>query len=133
MLLTVGERVSMALLSMALNAIDCPAISFTGSQSGIVTTISHNRAQIEEIRRGDALEPPLRDAELGSCDVAHARFLLEHLPDTPAAVRVMMRAIVIVRVRLESVVVMRRRLFHGGLPRLSRTAALDRAPDQEGD
>jgi len=40
----------MALLSMALNAIDCPAISFTGSQSGIVTTISHNRAQIEEIR-----------------------------------------------------------------------------------
>ena len=50
MLLTVGERVSMALLSMALNEIGCPAISFTGSQSGIVTNVSHTRALIEEIR-----------------------------------------------------------------------------------
>ncbi len=50
MLLTVGERVSMALLSMALNTIGCAAISFTGSQSGIVTNLSHNRAQIEEIK-----------------------------------------------------------------------------------
>lgn len=50
MLLTVGERISMALLSMALNAAGCPAISFTGSQSGIVTNVSHNRALIEEIR-----------------------------------------------------------------------------------
>jgi aspartate kinase len=52
MLLTVGERISMALLSMALNAIGRPAISFTGSQSGIVTDMSHNRALIEEIRAG---------------------------------------------------------------------------------
>jgi aspartate kinase len=50
MLLTAGERVSMALLSMALNALGCQAISFTGSQSGIVTTVSHTRALIEEIR-----------------------------------------------------------------------------------
>ncbi len=50
MLLTVGERVSMALLSMALNSSGCPAISFTGSQSGIVTSVSHTRAVIEEIR-----------------------------------------------------------------------------------
>jgi aspartate kinase len=50
MLLTVGERVSMALLSMALNSLGCPAISFTGSQSGIVTNVSHTRAIIEEIR-----------------------------------------------------------------------------------
>jgi aspartate kinase len=50
MLLTVGERVSMALLSMALNEIGCAAISFTGSQSGIVTNVSHTRALIEEIR-----------------------------------------------------------------------------------
>lgn len=50
MLLTVGERISMALLSMALNAAGCPAISFTGSQSGIVTDVSHTRALIEEIR-----------------------------------------------------------------------------------
>ncbi|MFQ5511300.1 MAG: aspartate kinase [Candidatus Krumholzibacteriia bacterium] len=50
MLLTVGERTSMALLSMALNTIGCAAISFTGSQSGIVTNFSHTRALIEEIR-----------------------------------------------------------------------------------
>lgn len=50
MLLTAGERVSMALLSMALNTLGCRAISFTGSQSGIVTTVSHTRALIEEIR-----------------------------------------------------------------------------------
>jgi aspartate kinase len=40
----------MALLSMALNSIGCRAISFTGSQSGIVTNVSHTRALIEEIR-----------------------------------------------------------------------------------
>src|SRR5437762_2906185 len=37
MLLTAGERVSMALLAMALGDLDVPAISFTGSQSGILT------------------------------------------------------------------------------------------------
>jgi aspartate kinase len=52
MLLTVGERVSMALLSMALNAMGCRAISFTGSQSGIVTNTGHTRALIEEIHAG---------------------------------------------------------------------------------
>jgi len=58
MLLTVGERITMALLSMALNARGCPAISFTGSQSGIVTTISHTRALIEEIH-GHRIEEAL--------------------------------------------------------------------------
>lgn len=52
MLLTVGERVSMALLSMALNSMGCRAISFTGSQSGIVTNTGHTRALIEEIHAG---------------------------------------------------------------------------------
>lgn len=50
MLLTAGERISMALLSMALNAEDCPAISFTGSQSGIITDGGHGGARIQEIR-----------------------------------------------------------------------------------
>src|SRR5262245_6270212 len=36
MLLTTGERISMALLSMALNDLKCSAISFTGSQAGIL-------------------------------------------------------------------------------------------------
>ena len=38
MLLTVGERISMALLSMAIQDLGHPAVSFTGSQSGIITT-----------------------------------------------------------------------------------------------
>jgi hypothetical protein len=50
MLLTAGERISMALLSMALNAAGCPAISFTGSQSGIITDSGHGGARIQEIR-----------------------------------------------------------------------------------
>ncbi|MET0551949.1 MAG: aspartate kinase [Vicinamibacteria bacterium] len=50
MLLSAGERISMALLSMALNARGVPAVSFTGSQSGIVTNDSHTSARIVEVR-----------------------------------------------------------------------------------
>ena len=50
MLLTAGERVSMALLSMALQKRGVPAISFTGSQSGIITNDSHAGARIVEVR-----------------------------------------------------------------------------------
>jgi SAM-dependent methyltransferase len=46
-----------------------------------------------ELREGDALALPLRDAEWGTFDVVHARFLLEHLPDPLAAVRPMFRAV----------------------------------------
>src|SRR4029450_814395 len=50
MLLSAGERISMALLSMALNARDVPAVSFTGSQSGIITNDAHANARIVEVR-----------------------------------------------------------------------------------
>ena len=50
MLLSVGERITMTLLSMALNAREIPAVSFTGSQSGIMTNDSHNNARIVEVR-----------------------------------------------------------------------------------
>ncbi len=50
MLLTVGERVSMALLSMALHDLGLEAISFTGSQVGIITEDRFNRARVLEIR-----------------------------------------------------------------------------------
>ncbi len=49
MLLTAGERISMALLSMALADLGVKALSFTGSQSGIITTNHHRRARIETI------------------------------------------------------------------------------------
>ncbi|OQW50378.1 MAG: hypothetical protein A4S09_00875 [Proteobacteria bacterium SG_bin7] len=50
MLLTTGERISMALLSMALIDLDVPAISFTGSQAGVMTNDSFNNAQILDIK-----------------------------------------------------------------------------------
>jgi aspartate kinase len=50
MLLTAGERIAMAVLSMALNARGVPAVSFTGSQSGIVTNDAHTNARIVEVR-----------------------------------------------------------------------------------
>jgi aspartate kinase len=50
MLLSAGERISMALLSMALNARGVAAVSFTGSQSGIITNDAHANARIVEVR-----------------------------------------------------------------------------------
>ena len=56
MLLTAGERISMALLSMAIIDLGRQAISFTGSQAGIVTDTSHGRAKIVEVRARRVLE-----------------------------------------------------------------------------
>ncbi|MEO5668025.1 MAG: aspartate kinase [Bdellovibrionota bacterium] len=50
MLLSSGERISMALLSMALGDLGLEALSFTGSQSGIITTNFHGEARIKDIR-----------------------------------------------------------------------------------
>lgn len=50
MLLSVGERISMALMSMALQDLNCPAISFTGSQAGVFTTNSPMNAQIIDVK-----------------------------------------------------------------------------------
>ena len=50
MLLTVGERISVALLAMALHLKQKEAISFTGSQSGIITTSRHSEAKIIDVK-----------------------------------------------------------------------------------
>ncbi|MDB6174301.1 MAG: Aspartokinase [Chthoniobacteraceae bacterium] len=50
LLLSVGERVSMALLSMAIRDLGGNAISFTGSQAGIITNDRHVDARIIEVR-----------------------------------------------------------------------------------
>jgi len=49
MLLTAGERISMALLAMALNDRGAPAVSYTGSQAGILTDSAHGGARITRI------------------------------------------------------------------------------------
>ncbi len=50
MLLTTGERVSMALLAMAIRDRGVDAISLTGSQAAIITDTTHTGARIEEVR-----------------------------------------------------------------------------------
>jgi aspartate kinase len=50
MLLTAGEQISIALLSMALWDLGRPAISFTGPQAGVVTDTTHGKARIVEMR-----------------------------------------------------------------------------------
>jgi len=60
MLLTAGERISMALLSMALVDRGVDALSFTGSQSGIITDESHRRARIKRIL-GDRVRAAIAD------------------------------------------------------------------------
>src|SRR5437773_11219311 len=53
MLLTAGERISMALLAMAVNALGHTAQSFTGSQARVITPSTHGRARISDV-------PPVR-------------------------------------------------------------------------
>lgn len=50
MLVTVGERISIALLAMALAGKNYGAVSFTGSQSGIITCRHHSEARIVDVR-----------------------------------------------------------------------------------
>jgi SAM-dependent methyltransferase len=52
-----------------------------------------DEAGLVEFRQGDALQLPLRDEEWGTFDLAHTRFLLEHVADPLAVVRAMARAV----------------------------------------
>ncbi len=52
MLLTAGERISMALLAMAIASLGSEARSFTGSQAGVITDSAHGRARIIDVTPG---------------------------------------------------------------------------------
>ncbi|WP_165986051.1 aspartate kinase [Streptomyces sp. YIM 98790] len=52
MLLTAGERISMALLAMAIKTLGHEAQSFTGSQAGVITDSVHNKARIIDVTPG---------------------------------------------------------------------------------
>ncbi|MER7439210.1 MULTISPECIES: aspartate kinase [Micromonospora] len=52
MLLTAGERISMALLAMAIHNLGYEARSFTGSQAGVITTSVHGKARIIDVTPG---------------------------------------------------------------------------------
>src|SRR5437660_9505855 len=63
MLLTAGERVSTALLCLALAELNVGAASFTGSQAGIITDTTHTRAMILEVK-GDRLREALAEGRV---------------------------------------------------------------------
>ncbi len=52
MLMTAGERISMALVAMAISDLGCTARSFTGSQAGVITDSAHGKAKIIDITPG---------------------------------------------------------------------------------
>ncbi len=67
MLITTGERISMALLCMALADLGIEAKSFTGSQAGIITDTVHLKAKILEVK-GDRVREALSEGKV--CVVA---------------------------------------------------------------
>ena len=67
MLLTTGERISMALVCMALADLGIDAVSFTGSQVGIITDNVHTKAKIVEVK-GDRAREALENGKV--CVVA---------------------------------------------------------------
>ena len=84
------------------------AMAAASGESGRAVGIDFSADQVEEAKRiardaneerrvefrvGDASSPPLREEEWGTFDVAHARFLLEHVRDPQSVVRTMVRAV----------------------------------------
>ncbi|MDR1791541.1 MAG: aspartate kinase [Propionibacteriaceae bacterium] len=63
MLLTAGERISAALLAMAINDLGYDARSFTGSQAGVITTAAHGDARIIDITPG-RIKSALEDEDI---------------------------------------------------------------------
>jgi len=78
MLLTAGERISMALLAMAIHALGIDARSFTGSQAGVITDRTHGKARIIDVTPGriqgaldaGALASALTELELAGAAIA---------------------------------------------------------------
>ena len=63
MLLTAGERISMAVLAMAIGNLGFEARSFTGSQAGIITTSAHGRARVIDVTPG-RIKEALKDGAI---------------------------------------------------------------------
>src|SRR6187402_2545195 len=63
MLLSTGERIACALVAMAIDDLGEEAVSYTGSQAGILTDSAHTRAKIREIR-GDRIRTSLEQGKI---------------------------------------------------------------------
>ena len=90
MLLSCGERASMALLVMALHELGEQAVSLTGSQSGIITNARHSGARIVEVRPF-RVEDEIADGKIRSTEIfeygdeAAARQRFDELTQTEGA------------------------------------------------
>ena len=63
MLLSTGERIACALVAMAIDDLGEEAVSYTGSQAGILTDSAHTKAKIREIR-GDRIRASLDEGKI---------------------------------------------------------------------
>ena len=88
MLLSTGERISCALMAMALHDLGHDASSFTGSQAGILTDGAHTKAKIVEIR-AERLREALDDGHdrPGGRLPGHVRATTATSPRSAAAAR----------------------------------------------
>ena len=92
MLLTTGERVSMSLLCMALAERGVEAISFTGSQVGIITDNAHGKAKILEVR-GDRLREALNEGESALSQGSKGSLLIVRSPHSGEAALTRLRSL----------------------------------------
>jgi SAM-dependent methyltransferase len=91
-----GERIvdfgcGLGQLSLAMARV--AGVKLVGIERSAEQLAGAPRDPLLDLRQGDVLDPPLRAEEWGSFDVAHARFVLEHVHDPLAVVRHMVRAV----------------------------------------
>ena len=91
-----GERIvdfGCGLAQLSLGMAQAAGVKLLGIERSAEQLARAERHPLLELRQGDALDPPLRESEWGSFDLAHARFILEHVQDPLRVVRNMVRAV----------------------------------------
>jgi SAM-dependent methyltransferase len=91
-ILDVGSGLGQLAAAMADLAPRGRVLGVERNESQLKTARAQHRSHLE-FRQGDALALPLKADEWGSFDIAHTRFLLEHVPDPLAVVRQMVQAV----------------------------------------
>ena len=81
------------LAQLSLDMARAAGVRLVGIERSEEQLLRAQRHELLDLRRGDVSDPPLRDREWGSFDLAHARFVLEHVRDPLAVVRHMVRAV----------------------------------------
>src|SRR6266850_1948463 len=91
-----GERIvdfGSGLGQLSLDMARAAGVGAVGIERSEEQLARAERDPLLDLRRGDVTNPPLREREWGSFDLAHARFVLEHVLDPLTVVRHMVRAV----------------------------------------